>query len=149
MTDYNRPFNLPDDYEPPKKVWLDDIIVTDPELGNVPFWRALLWNTAHLRAALTKADSIIDKQRQHEDQTAKPTAPEEQKPPPLAADDAKRVDDALVAKIEKAVDALSQRLDALEAGREAEAALEKLEECVDEEQEQQLLTWPPPKETKH
>ena len=49
-------YNPTDDYLPPRKQHLDDVIVTDPQLGDVPFWKALLWNTAHLRQAMMRAD---------------------------------------------------------------------------------------------
>ena len=126
--------NPTDDYLPPRKQHLDDVIVTDPQLGDVPFWKSLLWNTSHLREVMMRADSIIEKQRQHEDQTIKPSSPEEQKAPPLAADAVARVDNELIAKIEKAVDALTERLDALEKGRQIDAALSDLEEAMEKEE---------------
>jgi hypothetical protein len=64
-----------DDWVPPRKQYMDDLLVADPELGIVPFWKSLIWNTANLRNALTRADA------------AKVTpVRDEQLPPPVVAD---------------------------------------------------------------
>jgi hypothetical protein len=46
-----------DDFVPPRRVFGDDIPVLDPELGTVPFWKSLIWNTANLRNSMAMADS--------------------------------------------------------------------------------------------
>jgi hypothetical protein len=136
--------NSDEDYLPPRKQHLDDVIVTDPQLGDVPFWKSLLWNTAHLREVMMRADSVIERQRFHEDQTIKPSHPEEQKAPPLAADAVAihRTDPELIKTLTDACQRLSDRLDALEAGREAAQALDDLETALEKEEE-----LPPPKDT--
>jgi hypothetical protein len=66
-----------DDWVPPKKVYMDDLPVADPELGIVPFWKSLIWNTANLRNALARADAAPHTPVRDEDQ-----------PPPVVADQA-------------------------------------------------------------
>jgi hypothetical protein len=115
-----------DDWVPPKPVYMDDIIVRDPELGNVPFWKSLLWNTARARTEMARADSV-----------GTSALGEEEKPPPLVADAGEplrqpippEVLDAIYAKI----DELNARLDAFERVKEAENALLELERRIEAE----------------
>ncbi len=103
-----------DDYLPPRKQHLDDVIVTDPQLGDVPFWKALLWNTAHLRQAMMRADAVIERQRHHNDQPVKPSGSDESKPPPVATEQTPvihRTDPEIVKALQHACDKLSARLD--------------------------------------
>jgi hypothetical protein len=110
------------DWIEPKRVYMDDLLIVDPVLGKVPFWKSLIYNSAMLRNAV---------ERQQRNDSAEPTPlTDEQKPPRLAADDTTLSDDDL-AKIEKAVDALDQRLSALEAKRDAERKLLELEDALE------------------
>jgi hypothetical protein len=112
---------------------MDDIPVIDPEIGKVPLWKSILWNTAKLRNALARADSadgIIGPE-------VTPLT-EGQQTPPLAADEGgtrararTRLSDEELKQIEDAVDALDQRLSQLEARRDAEQKLLDLEAALE------------------
>jgi hypothetical protein len=111
------------DVAPPRKQYLDDLLVVDPEIGEVALWKAIAWNTAKLRNAMARADA------------AEPTPlTEEQQPPPLAADASvskAKLSAEDLALIEDAVDRLDARLTALEARRDAEQELLDLEEALE------------------
>jgi hypothetical protein len=111
------------DFVPPRKQYMDDIPVIDPEIGKVPLWKSILWNTAKLRNAMARADSA---------ETTPLT--DAQKPPPLAADEAgsgATLSAEDLQMIEDAVDALDARLTKLEAQRAAEQALCDLEDALE------------------
>jgi hypothetical protein len=90
---------------------MDDLPVVDPVLGKVPFWKSLIYNTAKLRNAVERADSV-----------AKPNSMrDEDRPPRLAADR----DPDILKSITDMVDALEQRITDMERRRAAEAIAEK------------------------
>jgi hypothetical protein len=114
-----------DDFVPPKKIFLDDYPVVDPELGPVPLWKSILWTTANLRRVMARADSAA---ALNADSVAAASVEfEESKPPaPVATpDDAEEERKAkLTADIIAAVDALEARMSALEATRAERLALD-------------------------
>jgi hypothetical protein len=113
------------DWYPPKPVYMDDLLIVDPVLGKVPFWKSLIYNSAMLRNAVERqrSDSVAPTPLKDEDKPPPLLADSEQKPTPLSDDD--------LAMIEKAVDALDQRLTQLEARRDAERILEDLEDALE------------------
>ena len=115
------------DWIPPRPVYMDDLLIVDPVLGKVPFWKSLIYNSAMLRNAVER--------QQRNDSVEHTPLRDEDKPPRLAADEkaaqATLSDDDL-ATIEKAVDALDQRLAQLEARRDAERKLLALEDALEE-----------------
>jgi hypothetical protein len=122
-------FDWNGDWVPPRPVYMDDLLIVDPVLGKVPFWKSLIYNSAKLRNAVEhRADALIGPE------VSPLTA--EQQPPPLAADaegirSRARLSDEELKQIEDAVDLLDQRLTALEARRDAEQGLIDLEEALE------------------
>jgi hypothetical protein len=116
------------DWIEPKRVYMDDLLIVDPVLGKVPFWKSLIYNSAMLRNAV---------ERQQRNDSVDPTPLlDEDKPPPVAADEgtlarAGQLSDEDLAKIDKAIDLLDQRLTQLEAKRDAERKLEDLEDALE------------------
>jgi hypothetical protein len=129
------------DFVPPRKQYADDILVDDVGPGGlgrgVPFWKVLLWRTASAR---TRA-RVLNDAAEVADQPQTSTANPEDQPPPLVADAAEpklttRIDPQLIEAMEQAIDALTTRLDKLEAERRAEATLTELEDAIEKEVQQ-------------
>jgi hypothetical protein len=117
----NDEFDWNGDWVPPKPVYMDDLLIVDPVLGKVPFWKSLVYNSAKLRNAIERNDSVEPTPIRDED-----------KPPRLGADDRPaQVSDADLKMIEQKIDALTARLDQLERRRAAEDALAALEDEVE------------------
>jgi hypothetical protein len=111
------------DWVPPRKQYMDDIPVIDPEIGKVPLWKSILWNTAKLRNAMARADS-----------DGPTPLTDEQKAPRLAADETPAqatLSDEDLKAMEELIDKLDQRLTALEARRDAEQKLLELEDALE------------------
>jgi hypothetical protein len=116
-------FDWNGDWVPPKPVYMDDLLIVDPVLGKVPFWKSLIYNSAKLRNAIEhRADSVDPTPLRVEDQ-----------PPRLAADEraARALSDEDLKRIEDAVDKLDERLTALEARKDAERKLLELEDALE------------------
>jgi hypothetical protein len=116
------------DVAPPRKQYLDDLLVLDPEIGEVALWKAIAWNTAKLRNAMARADA------------AEPTPlRDEDRPPPIVADQTQTSRTTLtqgeLRAIEDAVDRLDARLSALEQRKRAEDALLDAEAEIEKELE--------------
>jgi hypothetical protein len=119
-------FDWNGDWVPPKPVYMDDLLIVDPVLGKVPFWKSLIYNSAKLRNAVER----------RADATEVTPLTEEQQPPALVTDEGgtrarATLSDADLKQIEDAVDLLDQRLTALEARRDAERKLLDLEEALE------------------
>jgi hypothetical protein len=114
------------DWIPPKPVYMDDLLIVDPVLGKVPFWKSLIYNSAMLRNA-------VERQQRNDSVETTPLR-EEDKPPRLAADEraAQALSDEDLKKIEDAVDRLDERLTKLEARKDAERKLLELEDALEE-----------------
>jgi hypothetical protein len=113
------------DWVPPKPVYMDDLLIVDPVLGKVPFWKSLIYNSARLRNAIERSDNA-----------SSPTPLKEtDQPPRLAADEkpALKLTDADLKRISDAIDKLTQRLDAFEQRQRAERALLDAEEQIEKE----------------
>jgi hypothetical protein len=115
------------DFVPPRRVYMDDILVNDPQLGTVPFWKSLIWNTANLRNAMARADSAdsFDEKTPlaEEDKPPPPigamgptTAREDQEPGSQEGEERERAAamEEVMARIGASLDRLSARLDELE-----------------------------------
>ena len=73
------PIDESGEYVPPKRLYLDNLIVQHPELGQCELWQAVAWDTARLRNAMARADGagpMDEAGREGAEQTA----------PPLVAD---------------------------------------------------------------
>jgi hypothetical protein len=133
------------DFVPPSRIYMDDILVNDPQLGTVPFWKSLIWNTANLRNAMTRADSAgLNEKTSLRDEDKPPppvgampdTVRKDQEAPgseaeePAASEEAESTVSAICASLDR----LSARIDALEtAQREAaraEAARAKAQQAL-------------------
>jgi hypothetical protein len=105
---------------------MDDLLIVDPVLGKVPFWKSLIYNSAMLRNAV---------ERRRNDSVETTPLCDEDKPPPLVADEASTsratLSDEDLKRIEDAVDRLDQRLTQLEALRDAEQKLMDLEDALE------------------
>jgi hypothetical protein len=112
-----------DDWVAPKKVYMDDLPVADPELGVVPFWQSLIWNTAKLRNALARADAAKHTPIRDEDLPPRPVADAE---PDLREEFQLHT---LLAKIAR----FEQRIEALEKRKKANDLLLALEAAEPEE----------------
>jgi hypothetical protein len=126
------PYDPNEDLVPPKKIYLDDVPVLDPELGEVPFWKSLLWNTARARHEMVRND------RADGVGPAETCAPPDQLPPRPVADDTPDVragglTAADLALIERAVDDLENRIGAMEARQRAYHALLDAEAQIEQE----------------
>ena len=123
------------EYIPPKRQYLDNLVVNDPELGQCELWQSIAWNTAKLRNAMARADSS-DHSLHHKDQA-----------PPLVADAVvKEAEATLMTRIKDSLDALERRMAALEQradeqerARRAEEAL-KLAEDIAETAPKELIS---------
>jgi hypothetical protein len=133
MADEDDTYDPNTDWVPPKQVYMDDLLIVDPVLGKVPFWKSLIYNSAMLRNAVERRNDSAP----HDDQPMTTAlGPEEGKEPPaLAADESTSsratLSDEDLERINKAVDALDQRLTQLEARRDAERKLEELEDALE------------------
>ena len=120
----------PDDYDayadwvPPAKVYMDEIPVLDPELGKVPFWKSLLYNTARARTEMLRNDSAA---------VVANSLGEPDKPPRLAADEEPAIPSEVLSAIESKIEELATRLDAYERVKRAEQALLDLEDRIEAE----------------
>jgi hypothetical protein len=121
MADDDDTYDPNADWIPPKPVYMDDLLIVDPVLGKVPFWKSLIYNSAMLRNAV---------ERRRNDSVEPTPLRDEDKPPPVAAD--ATLSDEDLAMIEKAIDVLNQRLTALEARRDTERKLLDLEDALEE-----------------
>jgi hypothetical protein len=126
MADDDDTYDPNADWIPPKPVYMDDLLIVDPVLGKVPFWKSLIYNSAMLRNAV---------EHQQRNDSVEPTPlRDEDKPPPVVADETRAratLSDDDLAEIEKVIDALDQRLTQLEARRDAEKKLLDLEEALE------------------
>jgi hypothetical protein len=123
-------FDWTGDWVPPKPMYMDDLLIVDPVLGKVPFWKSLIYNSAKLRNAVEhRDDGIIGSQ-------VTPLT-EEQQPPELAADEGgtRTLTPEELKAIEDAVDRLDARLSALEQRKRAEDALLDAEAEIEKELE--------------
>jgi hypothetical protein len=124
------------EYIPPARQYLDNLLVVHPELGQVELWKCIAWETSKLRNAMVRADSAG-----HIDEAARAG-----KAPPLVADAVvKQAETDVARRIMDLIDALNQRMAALEerAGEQeraqrAEDAL-TLAEAVAEAAPKELL----------
>jgi hypothetical protein len=105
---------------------MDDLLIVDPVLGKVPFWKSLIYNSAMLRNAVER--------QQRSDSVETTPMRDEDKPPRLVANEkaAQALSDADLKKIGDLIDALDQRLSALEARKDAERKLLELEDALEE-----------------
>lgn len=125
------------EYIPPARQYLDNLIVMDPELGQVELWKSIAWNTAKLRNAMARADAATG----HIDQAA---GGDHKVAPPLVADTIAQTEVDVARRIIDMIGKLNRRMDALEEraeGRrsEADAALQ-LAEDIAEHAPQALLS---------
>jgi hypothetical protein len=113
--------------------------------GKLPRWKARCMALGEIQAVMNDAETQVRADsakvaRQRADVAQLDTAPPEDKPPPLAADaaaaTAARIDAEHLAAIQTAIDSIEQRLDALEAYRRNQVALETLEDAIE-------ATYPP------
>jgi hypothetical protein len=110
-----------DDFVPPRRVFGDNIIVQDPELGAVPFWKSLIWNTANLRNAMARADSAMERTPLAEENAVGATgiaaarADEPDEKPEREA-----TQEVMLAAIMESLDRLNARMDEMER-QQAEA----------------------------
>jgi hypothetical protein len=100
--------------------------IIQTEWGPMERWRAAAMCIGQIANIVARADSA---------KAAQLRADAEDKPPPLAADEAAApkpsIDAEHLASIDAAIEALTARVDRLEAARRAEAALEALEDAIE------------------
>jgi hypothetical protein len=112
------------DWVPPAKVYMDEIVVRDPELGTVPFWKSLLWNTAKARSEMIRNDSAVGASALGQEDKPPRLAADEQSPPPA-------IDPDLMQAIEDRIADLTARMDRYERRMAAESALLALEDEIE------------------
>ena len=99
------------EYIPPARQYLDNLVVQHPELGQCELWQAIAWDTAKLRNHMARADSAADIDE----------AAGAGKPPPLVADAVvKQAETDVARRIMDLIDALNQRMAALEQRADSE-----------------------------
>jgi hypothetical protein len=105
--------------------------------GSLPRWKARALALGEIQAVINEAATQIRADSAKDDQPQLDIAPPEQQPPPLVADAAETtaqapsIDAEHLASIDAAIDALTARVDRMEAAQRAEAALEALEAAED------------------
>jgi hypothetical protein len=130
MADDNDTYDPNADWVPPKPVYMDDLLIVDPVLGKVPFWKSLIYNSAMLRNAVERRDDSATPGQRPEgtplsygEQPSHLAADEKPARAQLSADDLKMIEDA--------VDRLDERLTKLEARKDAEQKLAELEDALE------------------
>jgi hypothetical protein len=108
--------------------------IIQTEWGPMERWRAAALCIGQISNIVARADSA-KAARQRADAAQPDTAPSEDKPPPADAVETAApqpsIDAEHLATVEATVDALTARVDRMEAARRAEAALEALEDAIE------------------
>jgi hypothetical protein len=151
MADYD-PNDSGENYIRPLPQFLDNLIVTHPELGTTELWKVICWETSKLRNYMHRADSAgaIAEEAQ------KAPSGEPKRAPPLVAD-ATEGDDPVMARILEGISDLEARLDLFEQRRaqeaerreRAEAALALAEEIAESAPSELMDALPASKQRLH